>query len=61
VRLKEMKIMKKEVRIECIQKHFKAYRSGLPAQGRGKRKGPTPQASQPHTTINLGSSVLAVK
>lgn len=56
-----MKIMKKEVRIGSIQEDSKVYRSGLPAQGEGKRKGPTPQASQPHTTINLGSSVLAVK
>lgn len=56
-----MKIIKKEVRIGCIQKHSKAYRSGLPAQGEGKRKGPTPQASQPQTIDNLGSSALAVK
>lgn len=50
----------KGVRIGSIQ-NLRAYRSGFTAQGKGKIKRPTPQASQPHPRTNLGSSILAVK
>ncbi|MCX7974070.1 MAG: hypothetical protein N3B16_06150 [Candidatus Aminicenantes bacterium] len=52
-------LQKKEVRIQ--EKGKLVYRLGFPAQGWGKIKGPTPQASQPHTTDNLGFLILAVK